>query len=244
MWWMAAFMAANALEDGKNQRNQAKIDKKQMQHSVQMANKQREVDNILIKAQGDLARYQQARSNKYKLIAGAQSAETQTVNMLRLSDAAVRGNFESRLAASEEAGALAAAVGFAGIGGGSVAMLNATTRLRQQRAQALYDSQVEDQTYDLGLQIDRTREATILGLDDVRFFDNINPMTVQESYIPIPSWGQIAGNAAMAGAQAYASMGGFDGMGAKLGGLFGGGAGTPQLGPNVQAVQRPTTRLA
>lgn len=213
---MAGIMAAQSFEQGKQQKMQAKIDKVTMQANVRNENKRREAENILAKARGDLARFQQARSNKYKLRAGAENAEAQTTNLLRLSDAAVRGTFEARIAAAETAGALAAQVGFAGVGGGTVDMLNATTKLRQQRVEQLMQDQADTQAYDLSRNIDQTREATILGLDDVQFFDNINFMTAQEQYIPEPSWGQIGLQAGMAFAQSYASMGGFDGLGKKL----------------------------
>lgn len=216
MWWMAAFAAAKGIEDGRLAKGQAKIDKLTMKSNVALENKRREANNILAKAQGDLNRFQQSRSNKYKLEQGGQAAEAQTINMLRLSDQAVRGSFEGRIAASEVAGALAASAGFAGIGGGSLAMLNATNTLRQQRAQQQADTQTDTQLYDMGLNLDRTREATILGLDDIRFFDNINYMTAQETHISEPSWLSIAGNAAMTFAQSYSQMGGFDGWGTKM----------------------------
>ncbi len=236
MWWMAAFAAAQSLEQGRLQKGQAKIDKVTMKSNVKVENMRREANNILTKAQGDLARYQQARGNKYKLIQGAQQQEAQKTNMLRLTDAAVRGSFESRIAASEEAGALVAAAGAAGIGGGSLDMLNATTRMRQQRAQQAMDSQVNDQLYDMQLNLDRTAEATILGLDDVQFFDNINYMTAQEQYIREPSWLEIGGKAAMTFAETYAKTGGGTGWGAggnPFGGLFKGG--TPAVTGATQA---------
>lgn len=241
MWWMAAIMAAQALEKGKEGKAQAKLDKATMKANVKLENQQRDVDNIYAKVKGDLNRFQQAKSNKYKLKAGGESVESQKVNMLRLSDAAVRGSFESRINASEVAGALSAQVGFAGIGGGSIEMLDATNRLRFQRADELAGRETDTQLYDGQRNIDQTIEATILGLDDIQFNDNINYMRAQESYIKQPSWGEIGLNAGMQFASTYASMGGFDGM--KMPGWLGGASKVPKLGDNIQARQT-TTRLA
>lgn len=224
MFWMAAVMAAQALEKGKEARAQAKLDKFQMKQSVKMENKQREIDNLMSKTRGDLARFQQSNNNKYKLKAGGESVEAQRVNMLRLSDASVRGSFESRINAAEISGALAAQAGFAGIGGGSLSMLEATNKMRQGRAQELSDRQTDDQLYDGQRNIDQTVESTILGLDDVQYFDNINYMTAQESYIKQPSWAEIGMNAGMQFASTYASMGGFDGLGSKMPSWLGGKA--------------------
>lgn len=222
---MAGFMAAQALQKGKEGREQAKLDKFVMKNNVKLENQRREAENIIAKARGDLARYQQANSNKHKLQAGADSIESQRVNLLRLSDAAVRGSLESRIAASEVAGAVSASAGFAGVGGGSIDMLNATNTLRAQRAEELNNRMLDTQLYDGERNIQQTREATILGLDDIQFNDSINYMTAQESYIRQPSWSEIGANAGMQFASAYASMGGFDGW--KLPSFLGGGAGKP-----------------
>lgn len=209
---MAGIMAAQAFQKGKEGKAQAKLDKKTMQRNTLLENQRRDVDNVLAKARGDLARYQQSRSNKYKLIAGAESVEAQRTNLLRLSDAAVRGTFESRINASEVAGAVAAQAGFAGVGGGSIDMLNATNTLRVQRADELAQRQTDDQLYDGERNIRQTLEATVLGLDDVTIFDDINYMKAQESYIKEPSWGEIGMNAGMQFMSSFTSMGGFDGL--------------------------------
>lgn len=212
---MAGIMAAQSLQQGQAARAQAKIDKVTMKSNVKIENMRREAENILSKTRGDLARFQQARSNKYKLQSGADSVESQQVNMLRLSDAAVRGSLESRIQAAEVGGALAANAGAAGIGGSSLDMLNATNRIRQERAEQLASDQTDDQLYDASRNIDQTREATILGLDDAVIMDDINYMKAQEQYIKEPSWIEIGMNAGMQFATSYASMGGFDQRGGK-----------------------------
>lgn len=244
MWWMAAIMAAQALEKGKEAKAQAKLDKFTMKSNVKIENMRRDADNTLAKASGDLARFQQANSNKHKLKAGGEAVETQRTNMLRLSDAAVRGTFESRINASEVAGALAAQAGFAGIGGGSLSMIDAANRLRFQRADELSQRTTDTQLYDGQRNIDQTVESTILGLDDIQFNDNINYMRAQESYIRQPSWGEIGMNAGMQFATTYASMGGFDGW--KLPSFGAKATGATQAGYSDKALGSwggPTTQL-
>jgi hypothetical protein len=209
---MAGIMAAQSFQKGKEGRAQAKLDKKTNQRNVLLENQRRDIDNTLAKARGDLARYQQERSNKYKMIAGAESIESQKTNLLRISDAAVRGSLENRIAASEVAGAISANAGFAGVGGGSIDMLNATNTLRQQRAQELADRQLDDTLYDGERNIKQTLEATVLGLDDVAIFDDINYMRAQESHIKVPGYAEIGMQAGMQFMSSFTSMGGFDGM--------------------------------
>ena len=236
MWWMAAMMVAQGLEKAKEVKAQAKIDKVTFASNTKVTNLNRAADNQLSKVRGDLARYQQSNSNKYKLIAGAEQVESQRTNMLRLSDEAVRGSFEQRIQASEVAGALAAASGAAGIGGSSIDMIDASNRIRQQRAQELSDRQVDSQLYDAQRNIDQTVESTILGLDDVQFADSINYMQAQTPYVKEPSWLQIGAQAGMQFAQTYNSMGGFDKLQTKLPGWLGGGSNANSFGAQAGRV--------
>lgn len=226
MWWMAAVMAAQALEKGKEVKAQAKIDKITLKSNTKVQNLTTAASNTLAKAKGDIARFQQAQSNKYKLKAGAEAVESQRTNMLRLSDAAVRGSFDSRIAAAEASGAIAAAAGAAGIGGSSLDMIDASNRIRQQRAQEISDTQLRDSLYDGQRNIDQTTEATLLGLDDITFNDSINYMQAQTPYVKEPSWAQIGLQAGMQFAQTYNSMGGFDKLATKLPGWAGGNQGS------------------
>jgi len=228
MWWMAAAMVAQGIEKGKEVKGQAKLDKFVAKSNTKVANLNLAAANTMAKVKGDLTRYQQANSNKYKLLAGADSVESQRANMLRLSDEAVRGSFDARIAASEAAGAIAASAGAAGIGGSSLDMIDASNRIRQQRAQELGDRQTDSQLFDMQRNIDQTWEATILGLDDIQFNDSINYMQEQTPYIKEPSWASIGLQAGMQFAQVYNSMGGFDKLGTKLPGWLGGSAGGAQ----------------
>ena len=217
---MAGIMAAQSLEKGKLAKGQAKTDKFVAKSNTKLENMQRATDNIWKKTKGDLARFQQAKGNSIKLRAGADAVESQTTNTLRLMDDAVRGGFDRRIAASEEAGALVAASGAAGIGGGSIDMINASNTIRQQRVQEMTDRSLDTAVYDSNRNIDQTIRSTILGLDDIQFNDDINFMTAQTPYIKEPSWGEIGLGAGMAFASTFNSMDGFQGLGNKVSGWF------------------------
>lgn len=240
MFWMAAVMAAQKYEEGKQIKGQAKVDKLTFKSNTKVQNTVTAASNILAKAKGDLARYQQANSNKYKLLAGAEAVESQRVNMLRLSDEAVRGSFDQRIAVAEISGALAAATGGAGIGGGSIDMIDASNRIRSQRAQELLDRSTDTQLYDAQRNVDQTWEATILGLDDIQYNDSINYMQAQTPYVKEPSWAQIGLGAGMQFAQTFNSMGGFDNFKGKLPNWLGGGSSTSF---GAQAGQVLTTQI-
>lgn len=240
MIWMAALMAAKAYQEGQQVKAQAKIDKVVAKSNTKVQNINMATENILSKAKGDMARYQQARSNKYKVEAGADSVAAQRTNLLRLADASARGSFDNRIAAAEMSGAMAAQAGAAAIGGGSLDMLNASTTIRNQRVQEIADRQLETSLYDGERNIDQTIEATILGMDDIQFNDSVNYQEAQTPYIKEPSWTEIGMNAGMQFATTYASMGGFDKLGAKLPTWLGG---TPAPSFGTQAGRAITTQL-
>lgn len=214
--FLAAFSAAKSIEQGNLAKGQAKIDKVTMKSNTLVRNMQRQADNTLAKAHADLNRFKQSKSNQNKIKAGAANVEAQTTNLLRMTDEAVRGGLDRRIAAAEEAGALAAASGGAGIGGGSVGMLAISNQIRQQRVEELTERQLDTAAYDTNRNIAQTIDATVLGLDDIQFNDNIDWTTNKESYIKEPSWTEIGMNAAMTFADTYSKMGGFDKLGKQL----------------------------
>lgn len=214
--FLAAFQVAKGIEEGRLAKGQAKIDKVTMKSNTLVRNMQRQVDTTLAKAHGDLNRFKQSKSNQNKIKAGAANVEAQTTNLLRMTDEAVRGGLDRRIAAAEEAGALAAASGGAGIGGGSVGMLAISNQIRQQRVEELTNRQLDTAAYDTNRNIAQTIDATVLGLDDIQFNDNFDYTTSKESYIKEPSWTEIGMNAAMTFADTYSKMGGFDNLGKQL----------------------------
>ena len=106
---------------------------------------------------------------------------------------------------------MSAAVGAAGIGGGTIDMLNSTMNLRAAMVEQLARDEAKQQQYDMSLAREATKEQMILGLSDVQFLDNINMMEYQSQNIQVPSTASVYGNATMTFMQSYAQLGGSSG---------------------------------
>jgi hypothetical protein len=125
-------------------------------------------------AQSALARWTQNTQNSRRLKAGGQALEANTVNTYRQLDAKEYKDFSGQIAQSEQAGMSAVSAAAAGIGGGVVDMVNASTALRN----SIVDHQSEQQ----GLRFisDSQRRAgnimsqTIGGLDSSIIFDSLD----------------------------------------------------------------------
>lgn len=207
-FWIPLAMAAMSVSQGMQQQGEAKIAKIADESNTRVNNIIRESNNILAAATGSLSRYMQSRQNQVHLKNTGKELETITTNMLRLQDAAQTGALERRVAAAEEAGAMSAAVGAAGIGGGTIQMLNSTMNLRSAMVEQLARTEQKQQQYDMSLAREATKEQMILGLSDVQFLDNINMMEYQSRNIQVPSNASVFGNAALTFMQSYAQLGG------------------------------------
>lgn len=213
-FWIPLAMAAMSVAQGTQQQAAAEAAKIADESNTRVNNIIRESNNMLAAATGSLSRYTQSRQNQEHLKNTGKAQDAITTNMLRLQDAAQTASLERRIAAAEEAGALSASVGAAGIGGGTVQMLNSTMNLRSAMVEQLAREEQEQQQYDMSLAREATKEQMILGLSDVQFLDNINMMEYQSQNIQVPSNAAVFGNAAMTFMQSYAKLGGSSG-GAK-----------------------------
>lgn len=207
-FWIPLAMAGMSLMQGMQQQGQAKIARITDESNTRVANIIREGNNELAAAQGSLSRYMQSRANQTHLKNVGGAIEAVTTNMLRLNDFANKGALDRRVAAAEEMGAVAAQAGAAGIGGGTVAMINSTVNLRHAQVDQIAKRQEKEQTYDMSIQRDSLKEQMILGLSDVQYLDNINMMEQQSQNIQVPSTGQVFANAALTFMQSYAQLGG------------------------------------
>lgn len=211
----AAVMAGNSLLQSKKQDDQAKLDNIAKKSNDRVANILRAADNTMSAAADNLKRYQQSQSNKFKLMSGGDTLNAQATNMLRIADSLVSGSFERRVAVAEQAGALAANAGGAGVGGGSLDMLEKANTLRAQRAEQQYEDRKAQQLGDAALEMDQTERAIILGLDDTQFNTSLNYMEQRTQLTPRVNWGQAALSAGMAAMQGYTSAGGSFGSAAS-----------------------------
>lgn len=213
-FWIPLAMAAMSVAQGTQQQAAAEAAKIADESNTRVNNIIRESNNMLAAATGSLSRYTQSRQNQEHLKNTGKAQDAITTNMLRLQDAAQTASLERRIAAAEEAGALSASVGAAGIGGGTVQMLNSTMDLRSAMVEQLARDEQKQQQHDMSLAREATKEQMILGLSDVQFLDNINMMEYQSQNIQVPSTASVYGNAAMTFMQSYAQLGGSSG-GAK-----------------------------
>lgn len=212
---IAGVMVMSSLMGSKKDDDNAKIANIAAKSDAKVKNIMRMADNQMRAAKDSLSRYQQSQSNKFKLLSGGEQLNAQATNLLRMGDESVRGGLERRIAVSEEAGALAAQAGAAGVGGGSLEMVSRANILRNQRAEEMYRVITEQQADDGKLAMEQTQRAVILGLDDTQFDTSINFMESVASKTPRVDWAAAGMQAAASGLQAYSSMGGSFG-GAKV----------------------------
>lgn len=215
----AAAFAGMSLLQSKGQHDQAKLDNIAKKSNDKVANIIRKAENQMAAAQASLQTYQQAQSNKYKLLTGGEAANAIATNLLRTADSLVAGGFERRIAAAEEAGTIAATAGAAGVGGGSLDMVSRASQLRVQRVEQQFAERQAQQLGDMELELDQTERATILGLDDIDFAASLNFMEQRTQRTPGVNWGMAGLQAGMAGMQAYIASGGSFGRRAQTTGL-------------------------
>lgn len=204
----AAVMVGQQLLQSKGQDDQAKVDNILKKSNDRVAKTLRNAENQMSAAKDSLTRYQQSQSNKFKLMTGGDTLNAQATNMLRVADSMVQGGFERRIAAAEEAGALAASAGSAGVAGGSLDIVERTSQMRVQRVEQAFAQRNEQMLADAELEMDQTERAMILGLDDVQVNTSLNYMEQRTQETPRVDWATAGIKAGLAGMQAYVGAGG------------------------------------
>lgn len=208
MFWIPLLMAAQSMKQGQDAVHEAKRLNTIDESNVLADNKLRVAGNKLSAAVGALNRFQQSQRNKTHLKNAGAQIDATTTNMARMQADAVEGSVDRRISAAEEAGAMAARFGGAGVQGGTVQMLNATNKLRNARIEEITTSAEAAQEYDMALGKRAQIESMVLGLEDTMILDTLNYQSAQARPVYGPSAGEIAMGAAMTFAQAYAQFGG------------------------------------
>lgn len=208
MFWMPLIMAGMTLAQGRTQQGQAKLQRKAEIQNAEWDNEIRISNNELAGARGALGRYTQSLRNQQHLKEYGKSIDAATENLVRVNDNYVSGNLERRIVAAEEAGAIAAQRGAAGVYGGTAQMLDATIALRQDRIQQQAKEEFKLQRKNLTDQRSSLVEGMILGMDDVAIVDDINYIPTIARQVNVPSNAAVFGQAALTFAQAYAQYGG------------------------------------
>lgn len=211
---IAGVMMMSSLMGSKKEDENAKLANIASKSNANVKNIMRMADNQMQAAKDSLSRYQQSQSNKFKLMSGGEEMNAQATNILRMADEAVRGGLERRIQVSEEAGAQAASAGAAGVGGGSLEMVQQASRMRAQRVEEMSRVMTDQQLGDTKGAMEQTQRAVILGLDDTQFQTSMSYIEQQADKTPRVNWAAAGLKAVAAGAEAYSSMGGFSSGGA------------------------------
>ena len=206
VWFVPLMMAGMSLAGGMKEKGQAETARATDESNTRVQNTLRKANNELAGAQSSLAYYMQARQNRLHLQNTGDAIEAVTTNINRLVDQSTKGALSRRVSAAEEAGALSARLGAMGGRAGTAQMLNSTISLRADLVDEMADTQLKQQTYDMGLQRDVFKDQMILGLSDVRYNAPINQMEVQSSNIQVPSTAAVVGNAALTFMQSYSQL--------------------------------------
>ena len=143
MFWVLAAMAVMGAVKGQNEAKATNITNKA---NTKIANLQREVSNEKAGATASLNRMTQSIKNNDMLRQGGQVSNDISKKQLELGEQMTKGGFSQRLKAAQEAGALAAASGAAGVGGGSVQMmdnvLDLNAQIEQNDAETIFNRQI------------------------------------------------------------------------------------------------------
>ncbi|GEM_PF-5945847 len=122
--------------------------------------------NELRAARTALENFQASLSNKRAMDSAGKNIGTITENLARTLDAATTGAFETRIAAAEQAGSVAAMAAAAGIGGSSLEMYNETAQLALDRATEQQERSLHSQNWAMSEQRGDVLSGAISGLDN------------------------------------------------------------------------------
>lgn len=207
---IAGVMAFQSLMGSKKEDDQAKLNNIAAKSDAKVKNTLRLADNTMAAASASLQRYQQSQSNKFVLMSGGNELNAQRTNLLRMADESVRGGLERRIQVAEEAGALAVSAGAAGVGGGSLQMVEAVNRIRFERAEQQAEAYKDQTEEDMLLNIDQTHLAMVMGLSDTQINTSLNFMESTPQLTQRVNWTAAGVKAAATFASTYAQMGGFN----------------------------------
>lgn len=159
------FDALMGLSNGWLQGQQIKAQNTVNQANTVAANLMRGANNELAAARGSLGRYVQNVNNQRIAESAGSALEAAVVNYRRARDGAVEEDFESQIAAAEQAGAQAAAGAASGLSGGVVDVVNITTALRQMRTLQRRTTALKQFDYDATRQRADNYRAALEGMD-------------------------------------------------------------------------------
>jgi hypothetical protein len=185
MFWVLAAMAVMGAVKGQNEAKATNITNKA---STKIRNLEREVSNEKAGATASLNRMTQSIKNNDMLRQGGQVVNKIASQQIELGRQMTTGGFTQRLRAAQEAGALAAASGAAGVGGGSVDMmdnvLDLNAQIEQNDAESVYQRQMfqlDDDKREAQYQMYNSLDANVFQAN-ARFAEIQGPAKLDTSF--------------------------------------------------------------
>lgn len=133
---------------------------------TEASNMDRESNNIISKAEGNLARWMQSENNNRRLNSAGKNFNAGQMMIARTKDAALLGSIENQIAEAEAAGAFAANSASKGVGGTSNDIIDLTMKLKNSRATVARDRQQSQLNYEQVQQVAGVIPQAIAGLDN------------------------------------------------------------------------------
>lgn len=185
MFWLAAMAAFSAVQQGEQAKAQAKATNTINKANTQAQNIARQGQNVLAAAAGSLQRMQDSLSNQQRLRNAGIVQDKLSKQHIELGRQMTTGGLMQRLSAAEQAGQLQAATSAAGVGGGTIGMLESVNRLQsdiqqnsmeEEYKRAIFDN-TEAQTenvYQMYQSLDNNAY-----LDPLAYSDVVGPQKMQ-----------------------------------------------------------------
>lgn len=159
---------------------------------AQAENKIRAANNERAAAAADLANFAIARNNQRKLESAGYAHEAAIVNRERMREQLTDQSIEGQIAAAEMAGAYAASVAMAGVGGGSVDAITQAAELKNQRRSFYQERNAGYAEYDqmsqiIGIVPQAVAEFdTTVALPNVDTGTTVGPLPTIDAGPPVP----------------------------------------------------------
>lgn len=149
MFWIPIMMAAAAVMQKQQQNDATKAQNKVNKLNTSLGNMAQNDNSTISAAKGALSRMNQSIQTRDALKGYGTQWNDLENQKAKLGEQMTTGSFKQRIAASENAGALAARSSAAGIGGSTVDMLGSTMQIQSEMQEAELNQQYSDNLFAL-----------------------------------------------------------------------------------------------
>lgn len=233
-------MAGMALLGGIKQANEAKASDITNKANTRIANIQRVSQNKANAANASLQRMAQSINNQQVMRSAGKKQEELSLQQAQLTEQMVVGRFSNRLKASEQAGALVASAGAAGMGGSTVDQLAQVDNLNLYIAEQSMAEDFNRKDWALTQAQDELVYQTYQALDDTLVLDNLQVADIIGPPKQFTGYGGALLSAGLSFVSGMYQTGQFSKGGAldmssgRMSNLFGSAAGKQASGTNYQ----------